>query len=88
MSYPVLVVEQTSCKGIRKKVSRDVLAIEYSEGIELTLESLDPIKDYPKPEPVEQTVDIQVKDIDGQVIKVKLLLDQGQVSHPLSYVIL
>ena len=58
-----------------REVFGDVLAIEQSEGTELTFENLDPEKDYPKPKLIEQMVDIQVEDINGWVKKVGLLLD-------------
>ena len=57
------------------EVSRDVLAIEQSRRTELTLESLDPRKDYPKPELIELIVDIQVDQIKGWVTKVGSLLN-------------
>ena len=40
-------------------VTGDVLAIER-DGLEIDIEDLDPREDYPKPEPVEQTEEINI----------------------------
>ena len=59
-------------------MSGDVLAIEQIERSELTLENLDPIEDYPKPELIEHMVEVQIEDKEGQVMKVGSLLNPGQ----------
>ena len=40
-------------------VTRDVLSIEHN-GSKISIEDLDPREDYPKPEPVEQTEEIDI----------------------------
>ena len=55
-----------------------MLEIKQSEKGELTLKSLDPREDYLKLEPIEQMVDIQIDQGEGQITKVGSLLNQEQ----------
>ena len=59
-----------------KVITRDVLAIEQDRS-GITLDSLDPQKDYPKPESVERTVEVQIGR-EGQVTQIGSLLNMDQ----------
>ena len=54
----------------------DVLAIEW-DGSKITLDSLDLRDDYPKPEPIERTMEIQING-EGQVTRIGSLLNKDQ----------
>ena len=42
-------------------ISKDVLAIKHGSGSNVTLDSLDPRKEYLKPESIEQKMDVQIE---------------------------
>ena len=60
------------CFEPNEVVIEDVLAIECDRST-ITLNSLDPRKDYPKPKPVEKTVEVQISG-EGRVTRISSLL--------------
>ena len=50
--------KQAVCKS-EEAITGDVLAIAR-DGSKIAIEELDPKEDYPKPEPVEQTEEVQI----------------------------
>ena len=61
-----------------KVVTEDVLAIER-DGSEIDIEDLDPREDYPKPEPVEQTEEINISG-QGRTTRIRSCLNHWENS--------
>ena len=58
------------------KQTNNGLEIEWN-GSKITLDSLDLREEYPKPKPVEKTVEVKI-DKEGRVTKIGSLLDHSQ----------
>ena len=67
--------KQAVCKP-EEAITGDVLAIER-DGSKITVEELDPREDYPKPEPIEQTEEIQIRG-EGRITRIGTRLNQDQ----------